>query len=240
VSRLIRTRKRYIFGAHIEKKLHKVEQNAAVMGITPPHDPQLWFTAKQKQKAQALIPEGGAVLGVGPTANWIGKTWPAERFIDVVSWLTEQGGLMAGAHVAVFAAPGEEEPAREVLASIPEGKRLDLIAKTDPGTAAAALSLCDFYIGNDSGLMHCAVASGTPTFGVFGPSKPEIYRPWGEHSAFSSTRESLDELIGYEGYNSKTCGCLMETLSVEMVKEQIQKSWPNMMASSSKSNLKTA
>src|SRR5690606_41890387 len=47
--------------------------------------------------------------------NWIGKTWPAERFAEVIAWLTGEGGPMAGARAAVFAAPGEEAQARPVL-----------------------------------------------------------------------------------------------------------------------------
>ncbi len=232
VSRMVRAKQRYVFGNYVDKSRHKVEQNASVLKLTEPPAPKLWFSDAQIKKATEFIPDGGSVLGVGPTANWIGKTWPADRFVDIVQWLTQEGSLMAGARVAVFAAPGEEPAAKEVLASIPEDKAIDLIAKTDPGLAAACLSRCDFYLGNDSGLMHCAAASGVPTFGVFGPSYPHIYRPWGEHTAYARTPETFDELIDFEGYDTKTCGCLMETLTVDAVKEGIEKSWPKITASS--------
>ena len=223
VSRLIFARKRYIFGSYVDKSLHKVEQNASVMKLTTPPDPKLWFTDAQKEKALALIPQGTAVLGIGPTANWAGKTWPVDRFIEIIKWMTAENGLMPNVRVAVFAAPGEEEAARTVLASVPQNRALDVIAKTDPGTAAATLARCDYYIGNDSGLMHCAAAAGVKTFGVFGPSFPHIYRPWGKDSAYVSTPESFDQLIDFDGYDTKTCGCLMTTLSVDMVKEAIKK-----------------
>lgn len=231
VSRMMHAKERYIFGSYVDKSKHKVEQNASVLKLAGPPAPKLWFSEAQIQKAKELIPDGEPVLGVGPTANWIGKTWPADRFIEIVKWLTEEGGLMADARIAVFAAPGEEPAAREVLASIPQDRAIDLIAKTNPGVAAACLSRCDFYLGNDSGLMHCAAAAGVPTFGVFGPSYPHIYRPWGEHTDFARTPESFDELIDFEGYDTKTCGCLMESLSVEAVKEGINKSWPKITAS---------
>lgn len=232
VSRLIRVQHRYIYGSYVDKKLHKVEQNASVMRLSgAPPSPKLWFSEAQREKATSLIPDGeGLVLGVGPTANWLGKTWPEERFIEVVRWLTSDDGLMAGARVAVFAAPGEEEAARVVLDSVP--KQLDVIAKTDPGTAAATIARCDFYIGNDSGLMHCAAAAGVPTFGVFGPSYPHIYRPWGDNAAYASTPESFDALIDYDGYSAQTAGCLMTSLSVDMVKTAIEKSWSHITSSS--------
>ncbi len=221
VSRLVFARWRHIFGPNIDKGQHKVEQAAQLLGLTEVPSPALWFSAGQTERARALIPPGGPVLGVGPTANWAGKTWPSERFIEVLAWMTGAGGIMQGARVAVFAAPGEEADARKVLESIPAQKRLDLIAKTDPGTAAAALSLCDFYIGNDSGLMHCAAAAGVRTLGLFGPSYPHLYRPWGANCAFVSTPETFDQLTAFEGYDPKTTGTLMGTLSVEGVKEAV-------------------
>lgn len=228
VSRLIRARQRFIYGKHIDRSLHKVEQNAAIISLAPEFAPapQLWFTAEQKARAQDLMcaagDHTGQILGVGPTANWIGKTWPVERFIEIVKFLTADGGVFAGARVAVFAAPGEESAARDLLASVPEEKRIDLIAKTDPGTAAACLARCDFYIGNDSGLMHCAAAAGVPTFGVFGPSYPALYRPWGTHTAYARTPETFDELIDFEGYNPKTLThTLMESLSVDAVQKSV-------------------
>ncbi len=233
VSRLIRSRRRYIYGGYVDKSLHKVEQNASVLKLSDAPPPRLWFSDEQKERAQALISNGDAlVLGVGPTSNWIGKTWPAERFIEIIKWMTYDSGLMADAHVAVFAAPNEEEAARKVLASIPEGKRIDIIAKCDPATAAAAIARCDFYIGNDSGLMHCAAAVGVPTFGLFGPSYPHIYRPWGKNAAYISTPETFDELIDFEEYDSKTTPCLMNSLSVDMVTRAIKKSWSRITASS--------
>ncbi|MDH5723335.1 MAG: glycosyltransferase family 9 protein [Alphaproteobacteria bacterium] len=232
VSRVVRTKERFVFDRYIDKSKHKVEQNASVLKLADPPAPKLWFSAEQLKKAKKLIPEGKPVLGIGPSANWIGKTWHAERFIDVINWLISDGGLMGGARVAVFAAPGEENAAREVLASIPEGRAIDLIAKTDPGMAAACLSLCNFYLGNDSGLMHCAAAASVPTFGVFGPSYPHIYRPWGNHTDFARTPETFDELIDFEGYDPKTCGNLMDSLSAEAVKNAIKDSWPKITARS--------
>lgn len=217
ISRTVMAKKRYIFGSHIDKKLHKVEQNAAVMDLNILPAPRLWPTDAQRKKACELIPDGAPVLGIGPTANWRGKTWPAERFIALIDKLTSPAGLMPNACVAVFAAPGEEEDARKVLASVPKARQIDVIAKADPGTAAAALARCNLFIGNDSGLMHCAAATGVSTLGLFGPSWPHLYRPWGLNAAYISTPETFDQLINYPGYDSKTCGTLMNSLTLDAV-----------------------
>ncbi len=232
VSRLIRARKRYIFSKHIDKKQHKVVQAAAVMGLDHVPAPRIWISEAQDEAAKALVPEGGPVLGVGPTANWIGKTWPADRFIELVADITKPDGILPDARVAVFAAPGEEEDAVKVLQSVPAERRIDVIAKTDPGTAAAALARCALYIGNDSGLMHCAAAAGVPTVGLFGPSYPHLYGPWGDHTAYAQTAETFDELIDFEGYDPKTLErSLMTSLDTQKVVFLVRDFWRSLRES---------
>ncbi len=221
VSRLLLTAKRHIWGKPDHTK-HKVEQNAAVMGLATPPAPKLWFDAGTLAKARALVPEGGYTLAIGPTANWKGKTWPSQNFIELIRRLRTEGPFK-DCRVAVFAAPGEEPDARKVLESLPPDQRLDVIAKADPATVAAAISLCQFYIGNDSGLMHCAAAAGVPTLGLFGPSRPGHYRPWGIKSSYVSTPETMDELIAFPGYDPKTVGSLMKSLTVDMVYDAVLK-----------------
>lgn len=225
VSRVLPAKKRYIYGAHIDQSLHKVAQNAAVMGLDKVPSPKIRFTETQQKKAKDIIPAGGPVLAVGPTANWAGKTWPAENFIALIERLTGQGGILESARVAIFGAPGEESQAQSVLESIAKERCINVVGKADPGTAAAALARCALFIGNDSGLMHCAAAVGTPTVGLFGPSYPHLYGPWGDHCAYVRTPETFDELIDYEGYDPKTSGCLMTSLTLDAVLDEVQGFW---------------
>lgn len=223
VSRFIRARRRYIYGPRIRQDLHKVEQVAATMRLTAVPSPTLWFTPDQRARAAALIPDGGPILGIGPTANWAGKTWAADNFIALVKKITAPDGVLPGARVAVFAAPGEEAQARLVFDSIPADRRIDVIARADPGTAAAALARCTLYVGHDSGLMHCAAAAGVPTVGLFGPSWPHLYAPWGPHTAWVGTPENFAQLTAFDGYDPKTVGSLMGTLSVDAALACVEK-----------------
>lgn len=228
VSRLIFARKKYIYSKYIDKNLHKVEQNAAVMKLAVPPAPRIWVSGQQARRARELIPDGDGspVLGVGPTANWIGKTWPADRFVELVKVITAPEGILPGARVALFAAPGEEAAAREVLHSILENRRIDVIARADPGTVVAALGRCALYVGNDSGLMHGAAAAGTPTFGLFGPSWPHIYRPWGAHTGYIATPETFAQLVDFPGYDPKALTkTLMTSLGVENVSSALRSFW---------------
>ena len=214
MSRLIFSRKKYIWGQQTPDR-HKVEQIAEVINASPPPPPKLWFNRDTLDKAAALVPDGKPVLAIGPAANWPAKTWPAEHFIGLINRLTAEDSVLPQARVAVFAAPGEEETAYKVLNALPAEQRIDVIAKDSPVVVAAALEHCGLYIGNDSGLMHCAAAVGTPTLGLFGPSWPQLYRPWGKHCAFVSTPENYDQLISYPNYNPGTATCLMTSLTVD-------------------------
>ena len=141
---------------------HRVRQLGSIVGHeTDPPAPRLWINDEHARTAARLIPDGGPVLALGPTANWAAKVWRAENFAELVRRLTGPDGFMPGARVAVFGAEGERAIAQDVIESIPKEQRIDLLGKVDLLTVFACLKRCAFYIGNDSGLMHVAAASGT-------------------------------------------------------------------------------
>ena len=182
VSRLLRARRRHVW-RRSRRPQHKVAEVAAVAGVDPPPAPRLWLDPPTLAAAERLVPPGAPVLALGPTANWRGKEWPAERFVALARRLCDADGILPGARIAVFAAAPERERAAGVLAPLPPDRRIDLIGRADPLTIGACLSRCALYVGNDSGLMHIAAAAGVPTLGLFGPGYPHIYRPWGDHTA---------------------------------------------------------
>jgi ADP-heptose:LPS heptosyltransferase len=54
-----------------------------------------------------------------------------------------------------------------------------LIGRFSLPEIAAFLSRASLFVGNDSGLMHLAAASGAPTLGLFGPTNAGEYAPAG-------------------------------------------------------------
>lgn len=223
VSRILRGRKKFIWRGS-EKKGHKVEQIAAVIGASPPPAPKLWLDASSVAQAELLAPADLPIVAIGPTANWPGKAWPAQHFVDLVTKLTSQGTILENARVAVFAAPGEEAAAKPVLDAFPQEKRIDIIAKGSPLQAAAVIARAQMYIGNDSGLTHIAAAVGTPTLALFGYGWPEQYRPWGDHAAYISTPETPEQLLGGRSTGSITSS-LMGSLTVTAACEAAVRLW---------------
>jgi len=196
---------------------HKVEQLASVLDLVPPPAPRLWIDQDRRQAAANLLPDGPPVLALGPCANWLGKQWSADRFADLARRLTDRGGPLGGARIAVFGAPEDREQASKVLEGLPREHVVDLVGQADLLTVAACLEKARLYVGNDSGLMHIAAAAGSPTLGLFGPSRDQHYAPWGAACAAVRTPESFEELINVPGYNHRTTGSLMGSLSVDVV-----------------------
>jgi heptosyltransferase III len=160
---------------------HKIDQLAAVLGLDPPPLPVAWTAPADRARAAALLPIGRPVIGLGPTANWSQKIWPAERFAALFHALSS--GPLPGAIPAVFAGPGEAERtmAAPLLAALPGA--IDLVGRLSVPEAAACLARCALFVGNDSGLMHLAASSGTATLGLFGPTPVQEYAPAGPRAA---------------------------------------------------------
>lgn len=224
VSRLLRAREKRIHTSRRSAR-HRVEEYARVLALSPPPAPKLWLADEDRARAALLVPPGTPVLGLAPAANWRGKIWPPERFAELARRLTSAYGPLPGARVAVFAAENERAEAQGVIDALPLHQRLDLVGRTNPLEAAAALERCALFVGNDSGLMHMAASLNVPTLGLFGPSDPALFRPWGPHTAIATTRETWKELVTAPGFDHRTTGSLMTSLSVERAVEAAVELW---------------
>ena len=222
---MVLTKRRIVFRPRRDP-IHRVRQLGRLVGmrLTPPA-PRLWVDDATREEAVRRIPEGGPVLAVGPTANWAGKQWPARKFIETITRLTAEGAILPGARIAVFGAASERETALPVIEAIPEERRIDLVGGADLPLVAACLERCALFVGNDSGLMHMAAASGIPTLGLFGPSKEVHYAPWGEHGAWVRSDRSFEDYVGAPGYDYTTTESLMDDLTVDRVVEAAVTLW---------------
>jgi lipopolysaccharide export system permease protein len=214
LSYLLRAKQRRIVakGAIDE---HRVQQLGRLFQLDPPPSPKLWLNPSHIARAAALLPPGGPVLAIGPAANWRGKEWRAERFAELAARLTSPSSPLPGARVVVMAAAHERDQAAPVIAALPRERTIDLVGKVDLLTAVAVLQRASLFVGNDTGLMHIAAASGAPTLGLFGPSVVAQYAPWGKRAETVATATPYLELF-WPGWDRMTTDSMMDSLSVEM------------------------
>ncbi|MEZ5647416.1 MAG: glycosyltransferase family 9 protein [Alphaproteobacteria bacterium] len=224
LSYLVLTSARYILKPRHSND-HRVIQLGNLFQLNPPPAPHLWTNSIEDEQAKNLIPSGLTVLAIAPTANWNGKQWPAPQFIKLLERLTQPDSLFPSAKVAVFGAKNEYQQASPILDSIPIERRLNFVGNSSLSLVYALLKRCTFFIGNDSGVMHLAAAAGIPTLGLFGPSRIELYHPWGKYTAAVRTPESFEDFISAPGYDYRTQRSLMGSLTVEKVEQQVYELW---------------
>ena len=115
------------------------------------------------------------VLGVHPGSVWPTKRWPVEYFAELCT-----KALHHGAHVLVFAGPGEEGVAQRMLDSIDtaggdcSARVHDLSGKLGLAGLAAHIGGLSCYVTNDSGPMHLAWAQRVPVTALFGPTTRQL------------------------------------------------------------------
>lgn len=117
-------------------------------------------------------------LFIHPGSTTEYKQWPEEKWIQLAS----QMARIPGAFVTIIGGPAEQEQCRRVAAA---ASTLANPVQTRPGSldivdVANALRHSALFVGADSGLAHLAVAMGTPTVILFGPSDAA---KWGIHDA---------------------------------------------------------
>jgi ADP-heptose:LPS heptosyltransferase len=204
---------------------HRVRQLGRLFDLDPPPAPYLWSTLQHEREAANLISDGSNVLALGPTANWGAKQWRASRFAELARRLSAPGAILSGARIVVMAAAHERPQSLPILNAFPPEQIIDLVGKIDLLTAAAALRRAALFVGNDNGLMHIAAAVGTPTLGLFGPSPPERYAPWGSHTAVAATAIPYRTLVTAPDYDYRKQETLMDSLSVDAVEEAARRLW---------------
>lgn len=227
LANFLRAKKRKVFRRTPGPAVHKVVESAQLLkGAVDegdPPSPYLYTSPEIEARAREVLgldgPDGAApLLAVGPAANWVGKTWPEERFAQMVVRLLREDGPFADGKLLILGGPDDWRAAESLRRLFPRERWIDLAGKVDLLTVFAALKHVRMFVGNDSGLMHLAAAAGAPTLGLFGPSDETLYGPWGEHTLAVRGPRSFEQIRQVDpGLNQPICH--MRDLSVDAVVE---------------------
>jgi ADP-heptose:LPS heptosyltransferase len=114
------------------------------------------------------------LVGLCPGSKWPSKVWPEERFARLGERLLKEFGLFP----VIFGGALDRERGERLIAYW--GGGANAAGSLDVRTAAAALSCCQLYVGNDTGTMHMAAAVGTPCVATFSAQDwPGRWYPYG-------------------------------------------------------------
>ena len=153
-----------------ERTLHQSEVSgilAAAAGAGPPPPPPHYIP---DSKLAATAPAGAVYLH--PGAGKVKNRWPAERFGAAARELTGRG-------LDVQWIEGPQDSGCVQAAAAALGKALPVVRSEPIDRLAARFSRASLYIGNDTGPLHLAAATGCPTVGLYGWSDPAEWSPVG-------------------------------------------------------------
>jgi heptosyltransferase-1 len=170
---------------------HIVEQYLDVVralgGTVTAVDFGIRFSDAEVQSAQAILADHGwqgkPYIALIPGANWPNKRWPTGYFAQLAELLYQQGitSLITGG-------PDDVALAEEInnAANVPV---LNLTGQTSLKQLAWVLQKARVTVGGDTGPMHLAVAVGTPTVALMGPTDINRNGPYGKgHQALVTAR----------------------------------------------------
>lgn len=188
---VVRAKERRIYRRALETGRPKVEVMGALMGLDHALEPRLYIDDRARLEAEAVLapqlaagPGPGPVLALAPLAVQPGKSWPAERWGELVARLKEDARFRGWRFMPV-GGPGDRAAAAPALAAAGE-RAIDFVGRGDILASAEAIRRSALFVGNDSGLMHVAAAAGAPTLGLFGPTEWWLYGPRGPRTAILS------------------------------------------------------
>mgnify|MGYP001070535370 FL=1 len=116
----------------------------------------------------------------GGSAHRLDKRWPAERYGQLGKILAERGY-----DVVIIGGPQESALARQIQREV--GQARDLTGRTDFAKVAVLGAKAALVVGNDTGPLHLAAATGSPTVVLFSSaSDPELAAPRGHVTVLRS------------------------------------------------------
>lgn len=180
------------------------------------HPPIIRVTAEAKRyidnffRGQGIIPGGKLpIISIDATSRRQARRWRPERYAQLADRLAER----YAARVIFIWGPGEKE---FVQALVARGQCQHLLAcPTDLMQLAALLAQSHLHVGNCSAPRHIAVAVGTPSLTIMGPTSPAHWTfPAPQHQVIQGNVPCL----GCQQRACQTHEC-MNSLTVEEVEQ---------------------
>ncbi len=170
---------------------HVARQLGSTTNLPPvdfEHVPLIWRVKEtERQRARHVLAERNVeqrFVVIHPGSGAQVKLWPAERWAGVVD------RIAAGGHSVVLTGSESELPLLRRIASLASASH-SLGGQTSIGELAAVFEQAQAVLGVDSGPLHLAVATGTPTIHLYGPSDVGVYGPWGDPARHRVLRAGL-------------------------------------------------
>ena len=145
---------------YVQVEAHFYLLSASGLKVNQTHM-ELWFGEAEAQRAKEFLEEmppdcKKIVLGIG--AGDPNRKYPVEKFLVALKELLKKNLVFV-----IVGGKSELEAANFLEKNLPAGKVLNLVGKTTLRETEAVISQTNFYLGNDTGVMHMAAAAHLPS-----------------------------------------------------------------------------
>lgn len=166
---------------HLLQPLHE-------LGISTPFTiPQITISENDVAPIPTEIPPNTILIHPGSGGKH--KCWPLSHFADLADQIIQKTKCT----VAISSGPADHDLAEQIAHKMTQ--KAIFLSPLTLRQYAATMTLCQAYIGNDSGPTHLAGAIGLPTIALFGPTDPKIWAPRGPSVAIiQSNTQSIDDI----------------------------------------------
>lgn len=166
---------RRLVSAHIESEIRAAGlAEPGALACPLPDNLRSWAAALLAGRGL----EAERTVAIHPGSGSPAKNWPRGRFEELARLLAARGR-------GVLVLEGDAERHAPAVRDRPGIARISGI---EIEKAAALLSICGGYVGNDSGVSHLAALMGVPSTVIFGPTDPAVWAPRGERVAVAAAR----------------------------------------------------
>ena len=214
LSLLLKNKKKYIF-----KKLHSIhhiEQLNSSFGfecsklLIPTSD-------DEANKVNNHLDNSFKHVVIFPGGNWTPKLWSAESYNETMKLLIDKYDKIK--FILVGSLKEKNKFYNLLIKDIKEELIIDLFGYNLTLTSAY-MKKSDVFIGNDSGLMHLAVASKLRVISLFGPTNNKVYGPIGDKNIVIRTKENYDYFKSIKIDENKS---YMSSIKPEIVLKKFEK-----------------
>jgi ADP-heptose:LPS heptosyltransferase len=130
-----------------------------------------------------------AYILLSPGGGWRSKCWPPERFGQLAQQIRNHTGLRCVLNYG----PGEESLVQSIKAGSGNAEPVAYSGTLEKLMPLARNARC--IVGGDTGPLHLAVALGTPSVSIYGPTDPQRNGPYPNAGAAGAASDVAKNIV---------------------------------------------
>jgi len=214
LSLLLKNNKKYIFKKN--HNIHHIEQLSSSLGFECSN----LFIPTSDDEANIVnnhLDSSFMHVIIFPGGNWTPKLWSAENYNETMKLLIDKYDKIK--FILAGSLKEKNKFYNLLIKDIKEELIIDLFGYNLTLTSAY-MKKSDIFIGNDSGLMHLAVASKLSVISLFGPTNDAVYGPNGDKNIVIRTKENYEYFKSFKINENKS---YMSSIKPEIVFKKCEK-----------------